>query len=109
MLLDSDLDLAFFCNVIRKELRELVAQPVLSPEDFFFTPYNEPLAPNDIRSATELLDDEVTVEDIETAFRHKSNATVNRSFTEAHMLRKSREYSSSVMNYLPTVKREEMV
>jgi putative membrane protein len=51
----NDLDLDYFCIAIQRELHLITAYPSPSPPDFIFNDNNQPLAPADFRSATELV------------------------------------------------------
>lgn len=53
---DSDLDLDHFCALIAAELREIVAHPQPDPEEFVFSPMNQPFWPTNERTAEEILE-----------------------------------------------------
>jgi len=80
-----------FATNIGRELHELAAMPPIDPSEFFFSPYNEPLAPGDCRSAPEIIADGSKVADIEGALtkgheKHAGTSSdgpgISRSFTE---------------------------
>lgn len=81
-----DLDMGTFASNIAKELRELSSMPAGDPGDFFFCSLNEPLAPMDTRSALELVEEKVTVSEIEEQLRkgRVTNSGISRSFTQLH-------------------------
>ena len=54
---DSDLDLDHFCALIAAELREIVAHPQPDPDEFVFSPMNQPFWPTDERTAQEILEE----------------------------------------------------
>lgn len=124
--------MGMFAANIRKELHELAAMPPPEPCTFFLSPYNEPLAPSDVRSAPELVESGTTVDDIEESLRkgHEAHsggtsasaAGLSRSFTEIHRYasRPSNDLHSNRgiaavtdagtaigMSYLPRVKKED--
>ena len=105
----DDLDMGLFCDAIRKELSELSSMPPRPVEVFFFCEANEPLAPADVRSTAQLVEDRATVDDIVEALakEHDHGNGLNRSFTEAHMTRsRSRDHTALDIQYVPAVKRE---
>ncbi|KAK0228314.1 Bestrophin, RFP-TM, chloride channel-domain-containing protein [Armillaria fumosa] len=51
----NDLDLDSFCLAIQRELQEITAHPLPEPASFIFTPWNQPFAPGDRRTAAELV------------------------------------------------------
>ena len=51
----NDLDLDSFCLVIQRELHEITAHTCPEPADFIFSPWNQPFAPADRRTASEIL------------------------------------------------------
>jgi hypothetical protein len=79
-----DLDMGAFASVIAKELRELSSMPANDPSDFFFSPFNEPLAPVDTRSALELVANNVPLYEIEDSLKrcHANHTGISRSFTQ---------------------------
>ena len=82
-----DLDMGMFASNIAKELRELSSMPAGDPGEFFFSTLNEPLAPADTRSAFELAEDKVTVDEIQKTLKKghagsDAGAKLNRSFTQ---------------------------
>jgi hypothetical protein len=50
----NDLDLDGFCLSIQRELHEITAHTSPEPESFLFSPWNQPFAPSDRRSASDL-------------------------------------------------------
>jgi len=52
----NDLDLDEFCENVSKELAEVTAHPVVDPADYIFSGWNQPLAPSDLRSADEIVE-----------------------------------------------------
>ncbi|KAG9012676.1 hypothetical protein FRB94_005286 [Tulasnella sp. JGI-2019a] len=52
---ENDLDLDHFCLTIQRELAEITAHPTPKPDSFIFSPWNQPFAPADRRTATEIL------------------------------------------------------
>ena len=60
---DSDLNLDGFCQLIERELREIVAHPQPAPSTYVFSPLNTPFLPSDPRSAPEILNDLVAAQD----------------------------------------------
>jgi len=106
----TDLDMGAFAANIRKELREVAAMPPIDPSIFIFSEFNEPLGSADTRSAAELMEASVDVDDIECALARESNRAngVERSYTdyrEAKMHEKA-ERSSIMLGYMPKVKKE---
>ena len=106
----TDLDMGAFAANIRKELREVAAMPPIDPSIFIFSNFNEPLGSADTRSAAELMEAGVDVDDIECALARESNRAngVERSYTdyrEAKMHEKA-ERSSIMLGYMPKVKKE---
>lgn len=83
-----DLDMGMFASNIAKELRELSSMPAGDPAEFFFSSLNEPLAPADTRSALELVEEKVTVEEIQENLKKghsaSNNGGISRSFTQLH-------------------------
>ncbi|PFH49444.1 hypothetical protein AMATHDRAFT_63202 [Amanita thiersii Skay4041] len=53
----NDLDIDGFCLGLQRELQEITTHAVLKPSDFLFTPMNQPFAPADRRSASDLVKD----------------------------------------------------
>ncbi|KIY48429.1 hypothetical protein FISHEDRAFT_65725 [Fistulina hepatica ATCC 64428] len=53
----NDLDLDQFCNDIHRELHEITAHTVPKPADYVFSPWNQPFAPADRRTAEDLTKD----------------------------------------------------
>jgi len=53
----NDLDLDQFCLQIQRELAEITAHPTPDPWSYIFSPWNQPFAPADRRSATEIIDE----------------------------------------------------
>lgn len=51
----NDLDLDSFCLAIQRELHEITAHHCPDPADFIFSPWNQPFAPADRRTASEIL------------------------------------------------------
>ncbi|KAG8889135.1 hypothetical protein FRB98_005610 [Tulasnella sp. 332] len=51
----NDLDLDHFCLTIQRELAEIAAHPAPHPNTFIFSQWNQPFAPADRRTATEIL------------------------------------------------------
>ena len=97
-----------FATNIAKELRELSSMPAGDPSDFFFSSLNEPLAPFDNRSALELLEDKITLKEVENNLakgkisntgNYNTNGEqtghLNRSFTQ--YIRGSGEYTHEEM------------
>lgn len=86
--------------------------PPQDPADFFFCPLNEPLAPMDVRSTSDLVQDEVTVEDIQESLSKghgEHTHGISRSFTEAQRSRSiTQDHTAIVMQSLPQVKREDV-
>ncbi|KAG9028852.1 hypothetical protein FRB95_006014 [Tulasnella sp. JGI-2019a] len=52
---ENDLDLDHFCLTIQRELAEITAHPTFNPSTFIFSPRNQPFAPADRRTATDIL------------------------------------------------------
>ncbi|KAG9012686.1 hypothetical protein FRB94_005296 [Tulasnella sp. JGI-2019a] len=52
---ENDLDLDHFCLTIQRELAEITAHPTFDPSTFIFSPRNQPFAPADRRTATDIL------------------------------------------------------
>ena len=105
-----DLDMGAFVANIRKELREVAAMPPVDPSEFIFSSWNEPLGSADTRSAAELVQAGVDVDEIECALARESNRSngIERSYTdyrEARMQEKA-ERSSVMLGYMPKVKKE---
>ncbi|KAG8863768.1 hypothetical protein FRB96_007605 [Tulasnella sp. 330] len=51
----NDLDLDHFCLSIQRELAEITAHPAPDPNSFIFSQWNQPFAPADRRTATDIL------------------------------------------------------
>ncbi|KAG9016172.1 hypothetical protein FRB93_011646 [Tulasnella sp. JGI-2019a] len=52
---ENDLDLDHFCLTIQRELAEITAHPTPDPSTFIFSSRNQPFAPADRRTATDIL------------------------------------------------------
>ncbi|KAH9941269.1 Bestrophin, RFP-TM, chloride channel-domain-containing protein [Epithele typhae] len=53
----NDLDLDAFCLSVQRELHEITAHSCPEPDEFMITPWNQPFAPADRRTAQEMIDD----------------------------------------------------
>ncbi|KAL1938826.1 hypothetical protein VTO73DRAFT_11206 [Trametes versicolor] len=53
----NDLDLDSFCLSIQRELHEITAHSCPDPDEYIFTPWNQPFAPGDRRTAEEMMGD----------------------------------------------------
>ncbi|CCO26775.1 hypothetical protein BN14_00806 [Rhizoctonia solani AG-1 IB] len=55
---DNDLDIDGYCLAIARELAEIMAHEPKAPSSFIFNNFNQPFAPADRRTATQLLSDQ---------------------------------------------------
>jgi len=53
----NDLDLDHFCLTIQRELHEITAHPSSPPDQYIFTHWNQPFAPEDRRNAEDMVSD----------------------------------------------------
>ncbi|TFK91914.1 UPF0187-domain-containing protein [Polyporus arcularius HHB13444] len=53
----NDLDLDAFCLSIQRELHEITAHTCPDPDEYIMTPWNQPFAPGDRRTAEEMMSD----------------------------------------------------
>ncbi|KAF4616450.1 hypothetical protein D9613_008410 [Agrocybe pediades] len=51
----NDLDLDYFCQAIQRELHLITAHTAPNPDEFIFSPLNQPFAPADRRTAQQLV------------------------------------------------------
>ncbi|KAJ8089642.1 hypothetical protein PM082_014902 [Marasmius tenuissimus] len=68
----NDLDLDSFCLAIQRELHEITAHCSPEPEEFMFSPWNQPFAPADRRTAEDILNHTRETE----AYHHPENTGV---------------------------------
>lgn len=78
---DNDLDIDGYCLAIARELAEIMAHDPKAPSSFIFNDFNQPFAPADRRTATELLTEHKSNEYLdETHGMDNVHATLVRSW-----------------------------
>ncbi|KAJ2926688.1 hypothetical protein H1R20_g10405, partial [Candolleomyces eurysporus] len=85
----NDLDLDYFCLDIQRQLHEITAHTNPDPSEFVFSPLNQPFAPADKRSATELValgENYVTPENDAPAGTNSIRRTLVRSWKNVDIL-----------------------